>query len=265
MLLFSCQVISDSLWPQGLWSARLLCPPLSPRVCSKSCPLNPWCHLTISSSAAETITKIKSHKISTNMTEVCFSEIWACGSSSLQSYEGPSFPRHDALRFSTSSNYVLLIHRADWVADLGIPACGKKGECVPLLGKAQKVCRDYLYSYRSCLNLVFWLYPATRSRYREKTPPPLFFFLTIWLHLSACGILVSQPGMEPWHSNQSGTLHLTTGPRGDSLLVLLMATDNPNYSWQQSVCHILASSLPRLTVCSSQQISATPGLTFWIL
>ena len=148
------------------------------------------------------------------------------------------------------------------MADLGIPACGKKGECVPLLGKAQKVCRDYLYSYRSCLNLVFWLYPATRSRYREKTPPPLFFFLTIWLHLSACGILVSQPGMEPWHSNQSGTLHLTTGPRGDSLLVLLMATDNPNYSWQQSVCHILASSLPRLTVCSSQQISATPGLTF---
>ena len=97
---------------------------------------------------------------------------------------------------------------------------------------------------------------------QRKDPPPLFFFLTIWLHLSACGILVSQPGMEPWHSNQSGTLHLTTGPRGDSLLVLLMATDNPNYSWQQSVCHILASSLPRLTVCSSQQISATPGLTF---
>ena len=187
MLLFSCQVISDSLWPQGLWSARLLCPPLSPRVCSKSCPLNPWCHLTISSSAAEIITKIKSHKISTNMAEVCFSEIWACGSSSLQSYEGPSFPRHDALRFSTSSNYVLLIHMADWVADLGIPACGKKGGCVPLLGKAQKVCRDYLYSYRSCLNLVFWLYPATRSRYREKThPPPLFFFnhlaasLSLW-------------------------------------------------------------------------------------
>ena len=99
---------------------------------------------------------------------------------------------------------------------------------------------------------------------RKDHPRPtfFFFFLTIWLHLSACGILVSQPGMEPWHSNQSGTSHLTTGPRGDSLLVLLMAIDNPNYSWQQSVCHILASSLPRLTVCSSQQISATHGLTF---
>ena len=28
------------------------CPPPSPRVCSKSCPLNQWCHPTISSSVA---------------------------------------------------------------------------------------------------------------------------------------------------------------------------------------------------------------------
>ena len=34
------------------WTAapRLLCPPLSPRVCSNSCPLSRWCHPTISSS-----------------------------------------------------------------------------------------------------------------------------------------------------------------------------------------------------------------------
>ena len=30
--------------------ARLFCPPLSPRVCSDSCPLSPWHYLTISSS-----------------------------------------------------------------------------------------------------------------------------------------------------------------------------------------------------------------------
>ena len=30
--------------------ARLPCPPLSPRVCSNSCPLNRWCHPAISSS-----------------------------------------------------------------------------------------------------------------------------------------------------------------------------------------------------------------------
>ena len=32
--------------------ARLFCPPLSPRVCSNSCPLSQWCYLTISCSAA---------------------------------------------------------------------------------------------------------------------------------------------------------------------------------------------------------------------
>ena len=41
----------DSLKPHGLQHARLLCPPLSPRVCSDSCLLSRWCYLTISSSA----------------------------------------------------------------------------------------------------------------------------------------------------------------------------------------------------------------------
>ena len=42
--------MSDSLLPHGLQNARLHCPPLSPRVCSNSCPLSQWCHPTISSS-----------------------------------------------------------------------------------------------------------------------------------------------------------------------------------------------------------------------
>ena len=42
--------MSDSLWPYGLQYASLLCPPMSPRVCSNSCPLNWWCYLTILSS-----------------------------------------------------------------------------------------------------------------------------------------------------------------------------------------------------------------------
>ena len=49
-LFLSCSVVSDSLWPHGLQHARLPCPSLSPRVCSNSCPLNQWCHPTISSS-----------------------------------------------------------------------------------------------------------------------------------------------------------------------------------------------------------------------
>jgi len=43
----SHSVVSDSLWPHGLQHARLPCPSLSPRVCSNSCPLNQWCHITI--------------------------------------------------------------------------------------------------------------------------------------------------------------------------------------------------------------------------
>ena len=38
--------MSDSLWLHGLPHTRLLCPPLSPGICSGSCQ---WCHPTISS------------------------------------------------------------------------------------------------------------------------------------------------------------------------------------------------------------------------
>ena len=40
------------LWFYGLQHARLPCPWLSPRVCSKSCPLSQWCYLMILFSAA---------------------------------------------------------------------------------------------------------------------------------------------------------------------------------------------------------------------
>ena len=42
--------MSNSLQPHGLYHAGPLCPPLSPVVCSNSCPLSWWCYLTISSS-----------------------------------------------------------------------------------------------------------------------------------------------------------------------------------------------------------------------
>ena len=47
---FSRPVVSDSLWPHGLQPARLPCPLPIPVACSNSCPLNQWCHPTISSS-----------------------------------------------------------------------------------------------------------------------------------------------------------------------------------------------------------------------
>ena len=48
-ILFS-SVVSDSLWPYGLQHARPLCTSPTPEVCSNSCPLSWWCHLTSSSS-----------------------------------------------------------------------------------------------------------------------------------------------------------------------------------------------------------------------
>ena len=42
--------MSNSLQPHGWQQARLPSPSPSPRACSNSCPLNQWCHPTISSS-----------------------------------------------------------------------------------------------------------------------------------------------------------------------------------------------------------------------
>ena len=50
LLLFSCSVMSYSLWSHGLQRARLHCISLFPEVCLNSCPLSRWCHPTISSS-----------------------------------------------------------------------------------------------------------------------------------------------------------------------------------------------------------------------
>ena len=47
---FSRLIMSDLLRPYGRQHARLPCPSPTPRACSNSCPLSPWCHPTISSS-----------------------------------------------------------------------------------------------------------------------------------------------------------------------------------------------------------------------
>ena len=49
LLLFSCSVVSDSLWPWWLQHTRPPCPAPSSGACSNSCPSSQWCHPTISS------------------------------------------------------------------------------------------------------------------------------------------------------------------------------------------------------------------------
>ena len=50
LLLFSCSIVSNSLWPHGLQHARPPCPSPTPGAYSNSCPSSQWCHPTISSS-----------------------------------------------------------------------------------------------------------------------------------------------------------------------------------------------------------------------
>ena len=52
LLLFSCPVVSDSLWSHGLQHTRPPYPSPSPKVCPSSSPLRQWCHPAISSSDA---------------------------------------------------------------------------------------------------------------------------------------------------------------------------------------------------------------------
>ena len=49
-VLFSCSVMSDSLWPHEPQHARPPCPSPTPRVHPNSCPSSRWCHPTSSSS-----------------------------------------------------------------------------------------------------------------------------------------------------------------------------------------------------------------------
>ena len=60
LLLFSCSVESDSLWPRGLQHTGLPCPSPTPRVCSNSCLLSQWCHPTISSSLVPFSSRLQS-------------------------------------------------------------------------------------------------------------------------------------------------------------------------------------------------------------
>ena len=61
---FSCSVMSDSFWPQGLQHTRLPCPSPTPGAYSNSCLSNQWCHPTISSSVVRFSSRLQSFSAS---------------------------------------------------------------------------------------------------------------------------------------------------------------------------------------------------------
>ena len=62
-----------TLWDTELLHARLLCPPLSPGVCSNSCPLVWWCYPIISSSATPSpfALNLSRHQSLSNESDLC--------------------------------------------------------------------------------------------------------------------------------------------------------------------------------------------------
>ena len=68
-LLLFCSVVSDSLWLHGLQYARLPCPPLSPGVCSNSCPLSGLKEKQAHFPPTENLHKEESHKSASPATQ----------------------------------------------------------------------------------------------------------------------------------------------------------------------------------------------------
>ena len=77
LLLFRLSAMSDSLWLHELQRARLLCPSLSPRACSDSCPLSWWCYLTISFSATLFSFRLQSFPASGSFLHIRWPEYWS--------------------------------------------------------------------------------------------------------------------------------------------------------------------------------------------
>ena len=80
MLLFSHSVMSNSLWPHGFQHTRPPCPSPSPGVCTNSCPLNWWCHPTISSSVIPFSSHLQSFPASRSFP---LSQLFASGGQSI--------------------------------------------------------------------------------------------------------------------------------------------------------------------------------------
>jgi len=90
LLLFSHQLVSDSLQPHRLQHTKLPCPSPSPGVCSNSCPLSQWCHPTISSCVVPFSSCLQSFPASGSFQ---MSQFFSSGGQSIgASASAPAFP-----------------------------------------------------------------------------------------------------------------------------------------------------------------------------
>ena len=88
--------MSDSLQLQELQHTNIPCPSLSPTLCSYSCPLNPWCHPTISSS-----TTVQKHQFFSAQPSLCHQSVQSL--SRVRPFVTPWIPVRQASLSITSS------------------------------------------------------------------------------------------------------------------------------------------------------------------
>ena len=108
LLLFSCQVMSDSLWPHGLQYARPPCPSPFPGGFPSSCPLNQWCYPTVSSSVTLFSSCLQSFPASGSFPSSPLCIRW---------------PKYWSFSFSVSPSNAysgLIFFRIDWLALLAV-------------------------------------------------------------------------------------------------------------------------------------------------
>ena len=106
---FSCSVMSDSLWPDGLQHTRLPCPSPTPRACSHLCPSSQWWHPTISSSVIPFFSHLQSFPASGSFP---VSQLFASGGQSIGVSASTSVP--------PMNTQGLISFRMDWLDLLAV-------------------------------------------------------------------------------------------------------------------------------------------------
>ena len=189
LLLFSCQVLSDSVQPHGVQHNKLPCTSLSPKSCSNSCPLSRWCmpsiHLILCCPLLlpSILPSIR-----------VFSSEWALCS---------RWPKYQSFSFSISpSNEYsgLISFRIDWF-DLCCPVGSQISSLAPLFESINSLALSLLYGptltsihdHRKTIALIIWTFFGnvmsllfnTLSRFVIVFLPRSKHLLISWL-LSQC-------------------------------------------------------------------------------